>query len=290
MLNIFKDPLMQSRFDRNGYVTLPFASPEEVSELKSFYYDLNGDPKPGFHPTMFHEDVSYRKKIDRKLTTFVNSRIDDILNGYTGLYSNFMVKEPRSDSEMYVHQDWAYVDESKHFSLQIWFPLLDLHYNNGAICVVPGSQNIRNYARGYGTQCPVLHLSDIVKNEYLVLKELKAGEAIIWHQRMIHSSPANASDDRRISPVTILIPKGADVYHWYVDQQDPDKKIEMFEADNDFFMNYKLGKRPEHGKFLGFVDDNFGQFKEEDLHFLHEIDSEEDTYLRNYMIGEMEGN
>ncbi|MCP4121538.1 MAG: phytanoyl-CoA dioxygenase family protein [Bacteroidetes bacterium] len=283
MENIFKDPLLHQRFVKNGYVTIPFASPEEVADLKAFYYDLNGESKPGFHPTMFHENVAYREKVDRKLSGFVNSKIGGILNNYTALYSNYMVKEPRSDSEMYVHQDWAYVDEAKHFSLQIWFPLLDLNYNNGAICVVPGSQNILNYVRGYGTQCPILHLSDIIKRDYLIQKSLKAGEAIIWHQRMIHYSPANKSDDRRISPVTILIPEGADVFHWFVNPNDPKRKIEMFEANNEYFMNYKLGERPGHGKSLGIVDDDFGLYREKDLHFLRDIDSGEDTFLRNYM-------
>ncbi len=288
MGRVFKDPQLQQKFDINGYVTIPFLSPDEIKELKTFFNELPHEPKPGFHPTMFHENVEYRKKIDRKLTGMVNSKIDDFLVDYTGLYSNFMVKEPRSDSEMYVHQDWAYCDEAKEFSLQIWFPLIDLNYDNGAICVVPGSQQILNYCRGYGTICPILHLSKFIKNEYMVLKPLKAGEAIIWHQRMIHYSPPNISGDRRTSVVTILIPKGAKVYHWFVAPDDPQKKVEMFEADNEFFMNYKLSRRPDHGKSLGYVKDYAYLCEERDLAFLKDIDSGERTYLQNYMVNELQ--
>jgi hypothetical protein len=39
MRNVFHDPALQKQFDKDGYVCLPFISPEKVEILKQAFFD-----------------------------------------------------------------------------------------------------------------------------------------------------------------------------------------------------------------------------------------------------------
>ena len=45
MRNVFHDPALQKQFDKDGYVCLPFISPEKVEMLKQAFFDTL--PKSG---------------------------------------------------------------------------------------------------------------------------------------------------------------------------------------------------------------------------------------------------
>jgi len=265
--HIFVDPSLQTHFDEKGYVTVDFLNPEEVEALSNFYQHTTSSEMKGFHASMFHQSQVYKTTVDQHIRKIVGAKIGQYLHNYYPLYANFMVKEPGKDSEMKIHQDWAYVDESKYSSLAIWFPLINLSPENGALFFIEGNHHIENPIRGMGIACPYEHLEKRLHESFLKEIPLKAGQAIIWHHRLVHWSPPNLSNQRRIAATSILVPQNVDIYHFYRDFNWPQNKAEKFLVDNAFFMNYNIGIRPE-AKSLGFVDCAFPKITEKQLHNL----------------------
>jgi len=252
---IFLDQALQSEFEKKGFVRFPFLTNDEVDNLKEFYAQNPSVFEKGFHPTMFNPDIDYRIKMDEKIREITQPKLDLFLERYRALYGNFMLKEPGEESAMKLHQDWTYVDENKSQSLAIWFPLIDLNDTNGVLQLISGSQHINNIIRGPGIFEPYNEVHNYLIENCLESVYLKAGEAIVWDHRVLHCSPPNLSSDKRISVTAILVPKEEEVFHYW--QADELSRIEKFSVNNDFFMNYEIGKRPDGFPSLGFVEYEF---------------------------------
>ncbi len=245
MENLLKDQKLNELLKIQGYVVIDFLDKENIEDLKKLYHDNLPNQLPkGFHASMYHEDISYRKLIDKGIRIIIQNSLDSCLSvDYMALYANFMVKELGNESSMKLHQDWAYVNEVESTSFAIWTPLMDINETNGAFHVLPYSHNIQNYVRGPGLNCPIHQMEQIIKQKYLKPIYLKAGQAIIWNHRLAHSSPANKSHQSRIAATAILVPKQQKIVHYY--QPSSKAKIEEYEVDNDFYMNYAIGSRPK---------------------------------------------
>jgi hypothetical protein len=266
--SLFSDVDLQASFREDGYVRIPLLNPQEVSGLKAIYDQLEGEPRTGFHASMFQPDRAYREKADAAIRTAIGRRLENILPGYAPLYANFMVKEPGPESEMKVHQDWTYVEEPGFTSLAIWFPLMDLDHHNGCLYMMRGNHRIPTPVRGPGTLCPYSELHETIRSAYSVKVPLKAGEAILWDHRVVHWSPPNLSEKPRIAATAILIPKGAQVIHYYRGDDYPRGEVEKFAVGRAFFMNYRIGIRPEGVPVLERTTYDEFLLEEKDIAFL----------------------
>ena len=265
MNKIFKDPQLQAQFEQDGVVTFQLLSEEEVNALKEFYLGLTHAADEGFHASMFNPSDEYKQAVDQKIKEVVGNKMEDILIDYRPLYANFMVKEPGENSKMKIHQDWTYVDENQYTSVAIWLPLMDLDHHNGCLYFLKGNHKFENRFRGPGIPCPYDNLHEAIETSYSTKTPLKAGEVACWHHSVIHWSPPNISEETRIAPTMILVPKEAPVYHYFADYSGPSNKVERFEVDTDFYMNYQIGKRPEGAKLSGTFNYSFPTLEEKDL-------------------------
>ena len=232
-------------------------SEEEVFELQRTYESL---PKPrteGFHCTMFSPDTALKTEVDRVIKLALAERLSDVFRTHIPLYGNFMVKEPGEESDWFVHQDWTYVDETKHDSVAVWVPLVDLTLNNGVICVVPGSHHIKNMVRGPGVHDPWEGLHQQIKEHYHEKVFLKAGEALIWHHRLVHFSPANQAEKPRVAATLIYTPENVPVYHYWKDPLQQGTMARKYQVDSRFFMNYGIVNEPANVPFSGLEDSHF---------------------------------
>ncbi len=90
---------------------------------------------------------------------------------------------------------------------------------------------------------PSLSITSIFSDEELVaglmnrmeVVEVKAGEALLFNQRLVHFSPPNTSEEIRYSIISSLIPSEADALLYYKEQDD---SISVFKMKDDFFNNY----------------------------------------------------
>lgn len=266
---IFKDPGMQSEFNENGFVQVPFLNHSQISELHELYREIYPEGVKGFFTTTFSNDVSHREKVNRSIQEICSQRIEEIFENYKILFSSFIVKAPGADSELKMHQDMTLVDESLYAGINIWCPLVDLTESNGAIEVLPGSHRLFNTYRG--SSLPDIY-DDVVDEVKQLMQpcKLPAGTAIIFDQSIIHYSPPNLSDAERPVINTFVAHKEAQIKICYYDKEKHPGKIEIFEQEDDFLEQFEnfghnIFNRPEIGKSLGLFDYDFPKLSPDDL-------------------------
>jgi hypothetical protein len=254
---LFRDPSLNQTFHKKGFVQAGLLNVVEVSELRKAYDSLPRPKDDGFHCTMFSPSEDLRKSVDRIIKESLVEKLSRIFLDQKPLYGNFMVKEPGIESDWFVHQDWAYVDENEHYSVAVWVPLTDLTLDNGVICMVPGSHQIKNPVRGPGVTDPYEDVHEEIKKKYHEKVFLKAGEAVIWHHRLVHFSPPNLSNTARVAATLIYTPADVPVIHFWKDPNAKDSMADTYSVDTDFFMDYVISKAPNGVKKANPVNSSF---------------------------------
>lgn len=174
---------------------------------------------------------------------------------------SFIVKGADEKSVLKMHQDMTLVDESVYTGINIWIPLIDLTTTNGAIEILPASHRLFKTYRG--ASLPDIY-DGIEKSVHQLMqpKYLKAGQAIIFDQSIIHYSPANTSGSVRPVINTFVTHKDAGIKICYWDKVPGNNKIEIFNQAPDFMINFQnfghdIFSRPSIGKSVGFVEYDF---------------------------------
>lgn len=269
MKRVFKDPEMQRLFEEQGYVVVPFYTEDEIAELNKLYADLHPADEQGFYPSTFSKDKNYRQKADEEIRRIGNRTISDVLTGHRVVCGSFIVKYPGKESEMCVHQDMTLVDETQFNGMNIWCPLVDLTETNGAIYALPKSHRIIPTYRG--ATVPNIY-QDVTQEiiDYMTPLYLKAGEAVIFDQSIIHYSPPNYSDERRVVTNIYFTQKGAKFRTAYYNPEVAADKIELFEQSDSFMTDFEqfgdnIYDRPKIGRSLGLFDYHFNRLTVDDL-------------------------
>lgn len=261
MLKVFKDDKHQQEFEKNGFVILPFYTPDEIAELEALYHRLHPQDEKGFFPSTFSRDINYRYEADREIRRIGQRSIDNYCTDVKVVCGSFIVKSPGPDSGMCVHQDMSLVDESKYTGVNIWVPLVDLTVENGGLFAIPGSHRVVPTYRGstipefFG---PVM--DDML--DYLQPILVKAGQAVIFDQSIIHFSPPNFSDSIRIVTNTYFTHKTTEFRTYYFDKENHTDCVEAFAQDDNFMTNFEqfgenIHARPKVGQSLGLIPYNF---------------------------------
>ena len=244
MRQIFNNDSINQLIERNGYAVIPFLKENTIEKLKSFYKQLPATNSRGTHVTMFNPSDEYRKTVDNRIKELCAAEAENLMNGYRTLYTNYMIKEPGPEGDFPVHQDWTYVDENIFTSIALWIPLQDVNAENGALQVVKGSHKFITKLRGPYVHEPFQKISGLIKSSYSTGIELKAGEALAWDHRLIHFSNPNISSTPRLAFTLIMVPKKAEVFHYFGLQESRGIKMEKFRVDTNFYFKYKIGSRP----------------------------------------------
>jgi ectoine hydroxylase-related dioxygenase (phytanoyl-CoA dioxygenase family) len=72
---------------------------------------------------------------------------NNVLADYKPIIANF-IRKKTDGGEVPLHQNWAFVEETKYTSVSIWCPLVDSTVENGTLQVVPGSHKRFGLQRG----------------------------------------------------------------------------------------------------------------------------------------------
>lgn len=260
MKRVFRSEEHQERFERDGYIILPFYTPEEIAELTALYHRLHPQAAKGFFPSTFSPDREYRQTADREIQRVCQRSITDYCVDVKVMNGSFIVKGADAESGMCVHQDMTLVDESRFTGINIWVPLCDLTVQNGGLFVLPGSHRIHPTYRGSTVRemfCGIMgHMVD-----YLHPVMVKAGQAVFFDQSIIHFSPPNYSDSVRIVTNTYFTHKDAEFRTCYFTDAHPDK-VELFAQSDTFMTDFEqfgsnIHDRPKVGQSLGLMDYDF---------------------------------
>ncbi len=248
--NVFRNPRLQSIFDETGYVKVPFLDEVEVEELLAFYLNSESGLSGGYHSSMFSDSNEYRAKTHAKISSIIQEKVADILDRHKIIICTYLVKDPGNMSRVGLHCDWSLTDESKYQSIILWVSLCDVDRENGAMYMLDGSHKDTNSIRGEGIPVPYDTLPDEFVLENMTLVPAKKGEAVIFDLSVLHCSFPNETKSSRIAFNVGLIPEEAPSLHYYVDNDTPKGMFDTYKAENDFYFQNTIGKRPPQALFL----------------------------------------
>lgn len=242
MNSVFLDPHLEVLFRKNGYVKIPFYDSNKMETLKSELNDLQPDDsfkgnqetkigKQSFHITFFDKNIDYKKSVLAKARSFLDQFATTILNEYKCAQANIFLKLPGS-GYVYPHQNITIVDETFYTSISIWIPLQDTTLRNGAICLIPGSQNYFEDFRNTHVYWPYVgFFKEGPGKNYFKTIDVKAGEVLVLDDRIVHYTPNNYSEEERWVFHSLWKPSVAELYFF-----DPkEDQVNAFLVEEEFW-------------------------------------------------------
>lgn len=203
-----------THFRQNGYVSPVRVMSEEAakevcSQLSAFELN-NGGPLRG--------ELRHKSHLLFKFLSDVvqNERIIDAIEDIYGSdllcwTTNFFIKEANTSAYVSWHQDSTYWGLSAPDVVTAWVALTDSNETNGAMAVMPGTHLMDQIPHKDTFSADNLltrgqEVAVQVEESKAVRLDLKPGEMSLHHVRLIHGSPPNLSNDRRIGFAIRYIP------------------------------------------------------------------------------------
>lgn len=276
MHRVLLDDKLQQEFDEKGVVKVPFFDAETVAELQRFHKEQNPnerfntqDKSVSYHFSFLDSNRDYKRRVFEHLSKIFQPVLDKYLATYEPLVINFVNKEPGL-GEVPVHQNWDFVDEKEFTSVSVWVPLVDVGLTSGALEFIPGThRTFRNIHRSPSIPWFFKRYVNELKRDFLQPITVKAGEALIFDDSIIHYSKPNKADYARLVIQVIAKPKAAQALHWYRKSSLFKKEYHKLLVDNEFFLNFNfhITEEPKEVRSSSVVeykhpDINYRKFKE----------------------------
>jgi hypothetical protein len=258
MRKTFTNQELEERFQKDGYVEVPFLNPEEVEMLKAYYFDSldksggrlgpedekhQSNQEITYDFTFIDKNSDYKQQVFNMITTAFKNRVDDYLFEYKPIIANF-IRKKEDGGEVPLHQNWAFADEHKCATVSIWCPLVDSNQTNGTLEVVPGSHKRYGEVRGPMIKSELAGIQSEIIEKYMQPVETKAGSAVILDDSIVHYSSPNQTDGLRLAIQLILIPMEENSIHFHMDLSKDRSVVEVLEVDKDFYMKFNPWKKP----------------------------------------------
>lgn len=274
--SIVKDVELRKRLHEEGYAVVPLVDSDTIASLLALFHQHHrfSGKAGGMFYSVYSEDTGYRKLVHAAIEAILQPVLNKILDNYKVVLNSFIVKAPGPQSEFYLHQDSTGTDEFLYSTLSIWLPLHDIDETNGAMCVIPKSHKLFSPYRGISFKAPFENAVQTARR-FLQPVYLKAGEAILFDNRILHNSMQNKSSKARVVVMSASLPKNAPLMVCYKNALQPNTKIELIQQNEDYlFENTNFLKnchlRPNYGTTIGWVEDNYPMLSDEGLLALFE--------------------
>jgi ectoine hydroxylase-related dioxygenase (phytanoyl-CoA dioxygenase family) len=258
---IFQNSSQQLLFEKQGFLVLEnFLNADEVKHMDELFDQLHPNlPESGFYAGSYSNDFAYKKQVSEEIKRVYHRAYEEHFKDYTPFGGAYLLKMPTADSDLFIHQDWTVVDESKDIALNVWVPLCDITIENGPLMVLPGS----HYDNLPTLRAPTMRY--FFDQDYeRALRQLepiivKAGTAVVLNQSLVHYSPPNTSGKIRKAITAGIKSKDAQMIFHFKDPEKNENKLEKFLMDDDFFIHFEnffedIYKRPIVGESIGFID------------------------------------
>lgn len=242
---ILKDEQLQAQLDKDGYVLFDFLNQAEVAELQRLFDELHKDrtdiPYDTLYTCLHNADLEYRRVMNEKLTAICEPAMYKHFLEAKNTVFTFQIKGMGPDSEFYVHQDWSFTDENLgYFTYTFWLPLVESHADNGTVAFFPGSHKFLRDIRGANIH-PVFNHVRTRLIPHLKNVTVGAGQLLLFDSAVIHYSSPNLSDDIRVSVMTNVMRKEAELFLYFRNKENNDL-VDEYSVPDDFFMHYGNAK------------------------------------------------
>lgn len=237
-----------------GYTVIPFFTPDEVERIKQIYEEGFGSAPENKHiGTTQIKDEERKEYMVRAVTEVYERGVKEWTTGVRTLGAGLLIKSGDERSMIHPHQDWNMVDERFYRSCNIWVPAIDTNRDNGAFCVMPRTHNLFLSYRGPNIDLQCRKIFPFLW-ENCVCIELKAGEAIVFDNRVFHGSDKNESGVVRLVSSACLIPEEAEEQLYYEVNINGKPAVEGFRTSTTYLKNTDRHIPPRFAPSLGVID------------------------------------
>lgn len=206
----FSDPELQRRFDRDGYVVVRVLDHDAVDAVRTVWAETHPVPGDGFHSDVITRTPEAAQLIEDEIGPVWDGLIDELLVDHRRFVVSFLTKWPGDDSQLDMHQDWTYADERFDRTASFWIALDDAsaELGNGPLHVIPGSHHLVDAYRGPAVEDWYRALRSELA-AHLVPVDVRAGDAVIMDNAVLHESPPNRTDQPRRAIAAAVAPRRA---------------------------------------------------------------------------------
>lgn len=242
MRSLFKNSELQAKFESDGFVKLSLLEQSEVDHLLSYYKSCDFDNKieEGFHISLDNLNQNLVTEVGEEIKKVLVPKTVDIFDRGQVFTASYVIKEPGLQNIVPPHQDWSFVDESEFCSVTVWTPLVDVTQDNGALGVIKGSHKLFNHHRSSPSPQSKSSLADHIFTlfPFVEIVEMKAGETLIFNNKLIHASPPNLSKEPRIAVGIGITQEEAKLRHYYHIPNSEPAQLEVYEVEKEFYTWY----------------------------------------------------
>jgi len=232
------------RYHQDGFLfPIPVLSPAEAGGLRRRLEAVEAEHGGALRGEIRHKPhLLFTWLADLVRHPAILDAVEDVLGPNLLAWStSFFIKEARDPAYVSWHQDATYWGLSSPDVLTAWVAFTDATVANGAMRMVPGSHTGELEHRDTFAPHNLLSRGQEIAVEVDEARGvdvlLRAGEMSLHHVRMVHGSPANRSDDRRVGFAiryisthvrqiagegdSALLVRGVDEYHHFAPEQPP---------------------------------------------------------------------
>ena len=232
--NYFKNTEHEKSFFENGYLLLPFLEPDEVEAIRSLYHRFMPDNVDDLYASTLFNTAEVNRTVNEAIRQIMNPATERICEAGKLLGGSFLVKSTLHTTNLPLHQDWNIVDETTYASAMLWCPLQDTTQKNGTLFVLPGSHRFFTNYRSGAMPSRRIPITPVLQ-PFVKTINVKAGEVLIYHPALFHGSHPNHSGQLRIVAAGSTVHADARLVYYHLNRQT--NRIEVYAADNDFYLN-----------------------------------------------------
>jgi hypothetical protein len=251
------DAVIASELDSSGYAVVPGIDKTTVTDLcRTIYEEIR---------FACQDKVNYNTGADltgpvrghafQCITKAFAPVLDRYFQCYDCIVAIMFVKRPSAAQagQVHLHCDPTLLpDESRQRHLNIWAPLIDVDETNGALCVVPGSHKVFAPVHSFSVPSQFSHIPDTVMERGRCVPT-KAGDALIFDNRMPHFSRQNQGSVDRPAAVLSIVPSDSEFISLF-GTDDSEFPIEVYRQSQSWYESADWindRERPQTGRYLG---------------------------------------
>lgn len=257
------DPALDPEIATKGYVKVELLGPGELEVLREGFAQLRpadgwapegtGLNRSTYHCTFLDEDTDYKRRASQLVHEVFGPALRRVIADHEILTSNFYVK-PAGTGRFQIHQNWPTTQDLSLTTLTVWCPLHDVDELGGTLQVVPGSHKVVPDIAAPTDEPFFGDIEDELIAHHLVPMPLRAGEALIFDDGLIHWSPENQREEPRRAVQIEMVPCGVTPILYHLDRTGPEPRWELLAVDEEFFIEHSITEvidRPGHLEAVG---------------------------------------
>lgn len=232
------DPLAETALADDGYVVVDFLDHERLGELRALCQRLHPAPRSTWESDFYSPSTDEKRAAHEGIATAMADAVGQTFVDHRSLLHNFVLNWPGDDGGLVLHQHSTVVDPARFRSVIVWCALNDADEANGTLHVVPRSHVVQQGPRP--ERAPSWHEPHAARllAEHLVSVQVKAGQALVFDNQLLHCSFPNTSERVRLTAGAVVVPRRAEprVY-----ERVDESTVEVFHLDPEFFLTRQAG-------------------------------------------------